>query len=153
MKKDITELFYFVDEFAQGLEKEMARHQLSNLSPSHSPTRQPGLSIGEIMTIILLCQQSSCRNFKHFYQLYLPFYRSEFPDRPCYDRFITLMPRSLIFLIVLLHALLTTGKGIGFIDATSLAVCHPKRLSRNSVFKGLAALGKTTKGWCVLRGK
>lgn len=147
MKKDITELFYFVDEFAQGLEKEMARHQLSNSTKFRLPTRQTGLSIGEIMTIILLFQQSSCRNFKHFYQLYLPLYRPEFPEMPCYDRFISLMPRSLIFFVVLLHSMLGTGKGIGYIDATSLAVCHPKRISRHKVFRGLAALGKTTKGW------
>ena len=147
MKKDITELFYFVDEFAQGLEKEMACHQLSTHSKPHSPTRQPGLSMGEIMTIILLFQHSSCRNFKHFYKLYLPLYHPEFPEMPCYDRLITLMPRTLIFFVVLLHSLLTTGKGIGYIDATSLAVCHPKRISRHKVFRGLAALGKTTKGW------
>ncbi|WP_409350578.1 transposase [Wolbachia endosymbiont of Diaphorina citri] len=33
--------------------------------------------------------------------------------------------------------------GISYIDATSIAVCHPKRISRNKVFKGLAKLGKT----------
>ncbi len=37
--------------------------------------------------------------------------------------------------------------GISYIDATSIAVCHPKRISRNKVFKGLAKLGKTTYGW------
>lgn len=37
--------------------------------------------------------------------------------------------------------------GISYIDATSIAVCHPKRISRNKVFKGIAKLGKTTKGW------
>ncbi len=37
--------------------------------------------------------------------------------------------------------------GISYIDATSIAVCHPKRISRNKVFKGLAELGKTTYGW------
>jgi hypothetical protein len=33
------------------------------------------------------------------------------------------------------------------IDSTSIAVCHPKRVSRNKVFKGIAKLGKTTNGW------
>jgi hypothetical protein len=37
--------------------------------------------------------------------------------------------------------------GIAFIDSTSLAVCHNKRISRNRVFKGLARRGKTTAGW------
>lgn len=37
--------------------------------------------------------------------------------------------------------------GIAFIDSTSIAVCHNKRISRNRVFKGLAKRGKTTAGW------
>ena len=37
--------------------------------------------------------------------------------------------------------------GISYIDSTSIAVCHPKRISRNKVFKGIGALGKSTKGW------
>ena len=37
--------------------------------------------------------------------------------------------------------------GTSYIDATSIAVCHLKRISRNKVFAGIASLGKTTKGW------
>ena len=37
--------------------------------------------------------------------------------------------------------------GIAFIDSTSIAVCHNKRIQRNKVFKGLAKRGKTTSGW------
>lgn len=37
--------------------------------------------------------------------------------------------------------------GIYFIDATSLSVCHNKRITRNKVFDGLAQRGKTTMGW------
>lgn len=37
--------------------------------------------------------------------------------------------------------------GNSFIDATSINVCHNKRISRNKVFKGLAEIGRTTKGW------
>jgi len=66
---------------------------------------------------------------------------------PCYERFVSLMPRVLPILIVLLYSLLSQSQGIAYIDSTSLAVCHPKRISRNKVFRGLAVLGKTTKGW------
>jgi hypothetical protein len=37
--------------------------------------------------------------------------------------------------------------GIAFIDSTSIAVCHNKRIHRNKVFKGFAKRGKTTSGW------
>jgi hypothetical protein len=37
--------------------------------------------------------------------------------------------------------------GIAFIDSTSIAVCHNKRIRRNKVFKNLAKQGKTTAGW------
>jgi hypothetical protein len=37
--------------------------------------------------------------------------------------------------------------GIAFVDSTSIAVCHGKRISRSRVFKGLAKIGKTTSGW------
>lgn len=66
---------------------------------------------------------------------------------PCYERFISLMPRVLILIMVLLYSLFSQSQGVAFMDSTSLAVCHPKRIRRNKVFREFAALGKTTKGW------
>ena len=37
--------------------------------------------------------------------------------------------------------------GISFIDATSIRVCHNKRIRRNKVFEKLEKRGKTTAGW------
>lgn len=147
MKKDITELFCFVDDFAKGIAKEVKSHQLKDNKLLRRPTRIPGLTDSEIMTIILMFQESPCRNFKFFYKSYLQLYHSEFPKMPCYDRFLTLMPRVLHLLVFFLYCLFSPGKGIAYVDATSLAVCHPKRIYRNKVFKGLASRGKTTKGW------
>ena len=147
MKKDITELFCFVDDFAKGMEKEIKSRQLQKTPTSRYPTRVPGLTDSEIATILLMFQESPCRNFKYFYKSYLQLYRSEFPKMPCYDRFVTLMPRVLHVLVLLLYCLFSPGKGIAYVDSTPLAVCHPKRISRNKVFKGLATLGKTTKGF------
>jgi Transposase DDE domain len=147
MKKDITELFCFVDDFSKGLEEEIKSHQLENNKISRHNTRIPGLIDSEIMTILLMFQESPCRNFKYFYKSYLQLYRPEFPKMPCYDRFLTLMPRVLHLLVFMLYCLFSPGKGTAYVDSTSLAVCHPKRISRNKVFKGLASRGKTTKGW------
>jgi hypothetical protein len=147
MKRDITELFCFVDDFVSGLEETLRSARLSNGGKAKQPTHVPRLRESEIITIILMFQESPCRNFKYFYKSYLQLYKEEFPLMPCYDRFITVMPRVLSYLVVLLYSLLVPGKGIGYIDSTSLAVCQPKRISSHKVFKGLAALGKTTKGW------
>jgi len=38
-------------------------------------------------------------------------------------------------------------KGLGFIDSTSLSVCHIKRAHNHKVFRETAAKGKTTTGW------
>lgn len=147
MKKDITELFCFIDDFEKGIGEEVKSHQLTNRIYPRNLTRTPSLTNSEIMTILLMFQESPCRNFKYFYQSYLQLYLPEFPKLPCYDRFITLMPRVLHLLVLLLYCLFSPGKGMAYVDATSLAVCHPKRITRNKVFKGLASLGKTTKGW------
>lgn len=147
MKKDITDLFVFVDDFVAGLEKDHCTKHLQYSETKGMPTRIPGLSSSEIICILLLFQDSPCRNFKFFYHSFLQLYQSEFPQIPCYHRFVTLMPRVLGHLAILLYSLLSPGNGTAYVDATSLAVCHPKRISRNKVFKGIAKIGKTTKGW------
>ena len=145
MKKDITELYCFVDDFVTEMEEELKKHQISNGQKNVGPNRIPGLSIGEIMTITLMFHESPCKNFKYFYESYLQLYKSEFPLIPSYDRFISLMPRALPYMGLLLYSLLSPGKGISYIDSTSLAVCHPKRINRNKVFKGMAKLSSVNK--------
>ena len=137
-------MFDGYDDFVQGIQEEINSQSLPSLKKI---TRTPDLTDSEIVTITLMFQESPCRNFKYFYQSYLQLYKQEFPKMPSYERFVSLMPRVLHLLTLLLYSLLSPGKGIGFMDATSIAVCHPKRISRNKVFKEIAALGKTTKGW------
>ncbi|QBB83300.1 MULTISPECIES: IS982 family transposase [Wolbachia] len=147
MNKNVTELFCFVDDFCKAINKNFAEKLLPN---SKKPTRTPGITHSEILTIILLYQQSRCEDFKSFYTYYLKaLHGSEFQNLPTYSRFIRLKSRVLWYLVLLLKWLCEQSKmtGISYIDATSIAVCHPKRISRNKVFKGLAKLGKTTYGW------
>ena len=148
MKKDITELFCFVDDFEKMYEETMRHHQLAQGGKIKFPTRTPDLTCSEIATILLIFQQSPIRNFKAFYLLLLsPHYKSDFPLLPTYERFISLIPRTFGLFVILLHCLFAKSRGISYIDATSLAVCHNKRIFNHKVFKGLAARGKTTKGW------
>lgn len=145
MKKDITGLFCWVDDFYISINKE--KRKIQNKNNSRKPTRITSLTDSEIVTIILMFQQSPCKNFKYFYNSYLQLYKPEFPKMPTYERFVALMPRVLYLLVILLCCILRRDSKVAYVDSTSLNVCHPKRITRNKVFKGLATIGKTTKGW------
>ncbi len=145
--EDITKLFCLVDDFCRDIEKNFAGKLLPN---GKKPTRTTEIEHSEIMTIILLYQQSPCKNFKTFYLHYLTLlYKSEFPKLPSYTRFVALKPRVLWHLAMLLHWLCgqSENTGISYIDTTPIAVCHAKRISKNKVFAGIAKLSKSTYGW------
>ena len=148
MKKDITELFIYLDDFCNEYEVFMAQSIIPD-KPYKKPTRIPNLTISEMMTIIILFQQSPCKNFKYFYVSYLQQYKQEFPSLPSYNRFVELQQRCLGHFHALLVVLcaLAQQTGINYVDATYIAVCHTKRISQHKVFKGLAARGKSTMGW------
>lgn len=147
MKKDITALYCFVDDFCKAVDEWLKKSSLP--TSNKAPTRTPRISHSEILTIILLYHQSPCKNFKYFYMSYLQLYMVEFGNLPSYSRFVALKPRVLNYLALLLEWYSRQAKatGISYIDSTSIAVCHPKRISRNKVFAGVAKLSKTTKGW------
>jgi hypothetical protein len=107
MKKDITALFCFVDDFANLFDAEVIKRALESGVKHRRPTRIPGLADSEIATIILLFQQASIRNFKHFYELLKPLYREDFPQLPTYERFVALMPRVLGKFVALLNFVLS----------------------------------------------
>ena len=82
---DITR--FLVDDFLKALAKERKKKQIEDGKKPRKPTRTPGLTESEIATIVLMFQESPCRNFKYFYESYLQQYRPEFPN---YGRFVAL---------------------------------------------------------------
>ena len=146
--KDTTALFVFVDDFCKTVDKYLAS-KLLKVHKSRKPTRKPSIQISEMVTIMLLFQQSPCIWFKYFYLEYLPVHHAQDFCPVSYSRFIQLIPRVLPYMVLIMQWYTHQVKmsGISFIDVTSLAVCHPKRIKRNRVFLGVAGLGKTTKGW------
>ncbi len=146
MTADFTTLFVNVDDCWKAFEKMYVKHLIED--GTRKRNRQGNLSTSEIMTILIAFQTSGYRTFKDFYHYLLAHHRHDFPDMVSYDRFVYLIPRAIIPLLVYLQ---TDGMdeptGISFIDSTALKVCHNKRISRNRVFDGLAQIGKTTMGW------
>ena len=71
----------------------------------------------------------------------------DFPNRVSYTRFVALQSRLFLPLQLLLHSLRGEETGLYFMDATSLPVCHNKRIKRHRVFDGMAKRGRTTMGW------
>jgi hypothetical protein len=146
MTMDFTKLFVDVDDCWKAFEKNYAKHLIAD--GTRKRNRNGNLSTSEIMTILIAFQTSGYRTFKDFYHYVLTHHLRDFPDLVSYDRFIYLIPRAIIPLLVYLY---TDGMdqptGISFIDSTSLKVCHNKRINRHRVFDGIAQIGKTTMGW------
>jgi transposase len=146
MHQYITELFCFVDDFCKAATAELAAHQITQ-GETRKPTRVPGLSDSEIITILLMYQFSDVKNFKAFYTRYMWHYKKDFPDMPSYERFVILQKRVFVLLLLLFTFLKKNDASCGYIDSTPIKVCHNKRIFNHKVFKGLAARGKSTMGW------
>jgi transposase len=141
----ILDLYCSVDAFWHRFEPLWEREQLGANRRRRRATR---LSPSELMTILILFQSSGYRTFKDFYTRHVQTsLRGEFPGLVSYSRFVALMPRVLLPLAVYLHTQLGECTGISFIDATSLAVCHPARIHQHRVFAVDARRGKTSVGW------
>lgn len=110
--------------------------------------RATRLSPSELMTILILVQQSGYRTFKSFYTQYVQVHlHAEFPQLVSYTRFVDLMPRVLLPLAIYLYTQLGTCTGVSFVDFTALAVCHNARIRQHRVFHTDARRGETSAGW------
>jgi len=139
-------LFCDVDDFCQDFMPEWQNQQITG---GERKRRRAGqLTASEIMTLIIYFHQSQYRHFKGYYLFHVRRYLKEaFPGLVSYQRFVALMPSVLIPLCVYLQQRKGTATGLAFIDATSIAVCHNRRIHSHKVFKKLAKRGKTSVGW------
>ena len=143
---NLLELFCQVDDFCQTFEGSWIRHQLTT---GHRRRRRSGrLCLSEIMTLLIWFHQSHYRDFKAFYQQYVSVHLHDaFPGLVSYQRFVELMPSTLIPLCAYLRQCQGRCTGISFIDSTPLAVCNPRRIAQHRLFAGLAQRGKNSTGW------
>jgi hypothetical protein len=142
----LEELFCHVDDFCQTFEPHWHRQLLSHGLKTRKRSRS--LCLSEVMTILIGFHQSHYRNFKNYYLHHVcKYWDKEFPTLVSYSRFVTWTASCILPLCCYLKSCFGACTGISFIDATSLKVCHNRRISGHKVFKSLAARGKTSVGW------
>lgn len=101
------------------------------------------------MTLVVLFQQVRFCQFKRFSLDYLcRDRRPAFPRLPSYPRGVALLPRCAAPLAAVVAALKGSCDGMSRVEATPLAVCDHRRITRHRVFKHCAARGKTSMRWC-----
>ena len=139
-------MFCDIDDFCKAFEPVYTRYLLE--TGRRHRRRQPVLTLSEIMTILVAFHGSHYRTFKHYYTAYVvPHLQSYFPALVSYTRFVELLPRALVPLCCYLHTRKGRCTGIAFVDSTTLAVCHNRRIHAHRVFAGWATRGKTSMGW------
>jgi hypothetical protein len=142
----LVDLFCDVDDFCQQFIPQWKQLQLSH--GERKRIRVCRLLPSEIMTILIHFHQSHYRDFKAYYLLYVSRYlKAEFPGLVSYTRFVALSSSVLLPLCVYLNQRKGEATGVAFIDATSIVVCHNRRIYSHKVFKKLAKRGKTSVGW------
>ena len=137
----ITEIFCAVDEFCKEFDKQIDKKSLMSSNGKVRRYRKASLSDSEIMTILIMFQFGSFRNFKHYYLFFIREHlKSDFPNAVSYNRFVELQSRVFFQMMFFLN-LSAFGRctGISFVDSTMVPVCHNLRRYANKVFKGGAA--------------
>ena len=142
----LDELFCAIDDFCLDFEPTWNRQLLQD-GKKHR-IRRGRLSLSEIMTIEVAFHKSPYKNFKTFYLgVVQQHWHEAFPELVSYQRFVELIPNTIIPLMAYLRTCMGTSTGIGFIDSTKIQVCHNRRINSHKVFKDIAKRGKTSVDW------
>lgn len=110
--------------------------------------RCKGLCLSEVLTIVVGFHLSGYRTFKYYYlNQVLKHERAYFPRLVSYNRFVELLPGTLIPLCDFLSSRFGHCSGISFIDSTKISVCHNRRIWSHQAMAELAARGRTSVDW------
>src|SRR5438270_11079926 len=143
---DIVTIFCDIDDFCRHLLT--AQYPQLETHSGQKKHRSRGLTLSEVMTIVVFFHGSHYRTFKHFYLAHMLLQRrGEFPALPSYTRFVELIPMTLLPLCAYLQTRKGQPTGIQFIDSLPIRVCHNRRIPSHKVFAGLAQRGKGSMGW------
>jgi len=145
MKLDLTELFCKIDDFCQAFEYSIPTKTITNGKKQRK--RSCGLSVSEMMTIVIAYHQVRFRDFKTFFLSCFQQLKKLFPKLVSYSRFVQLMPRITVQMIAFTLSLRGECTGISFVDSTPIRVCKNKRIARHRVFRNIAERGMSSMGW------
>src|SRR5215510_16220743 len=101
---DIVRLFVDCDEFCRGTLPELNAQQSRLSDGKKHRQRESGLTMSEVMTIVILFQSSGFRNFKTYYNQHVcQHLRKEFPKLVSYQRFVELQSELALPLTIFLQ--------------------------------------------------
>ena len=144
---DIVTIFCDMDDFCQRLQA-VPPLLVPSREGKKKSSRCLSLTLSEIMTILVFFHVSHYRTFKHFYQgQMLGRGRADFPGLPSYNRFVELIPLTLLPLCAYVQTRKGQPTGLQFIDSLAIRACHNRRIHSHKVFAGLAQRGKGSMGW------
>lgn len=143
----LIQIFCDSDDFFKKYEQFVAGICIDKISPKAQ--RKPALAVSEIMTILIAYHLTGMKCFQYYYvHVVQKHLQSYFPGLVSYNRFIELIPRSLLPLWLFVNTS-RTGQETGFYygDSKKMPVCDNLRIKRNKVFKDVAGRGKSSTGW------
>ena len=144
----LIEIYFHVDEFCK--QNRDFLFKLLKENGAYKKKHGSTLTLSEVITILIFFHYSGYKDFKSYYlQMVCKQLKRDFPHLVSYSRFVELIPRALLVMSLLLKSRCgqSAPTGIYYMDSSSLAVCHSKRVHQHRTFKGLADWGKTSVGW------
>jgi hypothetical protein len=143
---DILPVFCDIDDFSRVFGPYWEQPLLA--SRQRKRRRPTTLCLSEVMTIVVLFHASGYRTFKDYYTRHvLRHLRWAFPKLVSYNRFVELERAALLPLCCYLQTRKGQCSGISFVDSTTLAVCHNRRIRSHRVFARMAQRGKNSVDW------
>jgi len=142
----IETIFCAIDDFCKHFEKELGKHALTKGRGIR--LRESGMSLSEVMTIMIMSKRSGYKNFKTFYFEEKDVLKDLFPQLVSYSRFVELEKMATLPLIGFFYMCCRgecTGKS--YADSTRLSACHCLRRYSCKTLCNVASSGKTSTGW------
>jgi hypothetical protein len=144
MDNILVATYVVVDDFIKSFDKYLTSQLVLGGSQKR---RTPEITDAEIMTIIICFHNSRYRDFRNYYSCIRGYYKHYFPKMCSYNRFVELMKRVSLQLLLFFKCSKAQCDGVSFIDSTPIRVCKNKRIYTHKVFNGLAKRGMSSMGW------